>query len=183
MTRDKIITVAYLDNELRKTARVFSPHNWRDLLHIAIEILCVMPEHQLMDIHNRGKIRDYLFITMKWQTENPRTTYGKMFMQPMVNIDEIQITQTDNESPAFIFLPEFSDFIEFCKKVSTNTTDSYIKLCADATVIYYEYTPQKKRSYRDFAKQTGINQASICQYIKEMKSQFKKVYEDRITAQ
>lgn len=178
VNRETIITSLYNDKELRSLARYYGGRYYHDLWQEIILSICEMHEDKLIKLHEDNRINVYVLSIMRNMTRNPKSKFGKQIIKD--NIQPEQITNICGSEDA-IKLPNENEVKKFCFDIIDNNNHSEeIVLSAHVTLAYMTYTPIVKRSYRDFKKETGINEASTCVYIGNIRKLLNEKYEDQI---
>jgi hypothetical protein len=181
VNRDQIITTIYKDAELRRLARqgCTSKTQFEDLWHYVMEIVCAMPPENIEGMKPE-RLKWYVYVIIRNTFWNKRSAFHKAFMTHEVRIDdytdfynELAELVPDESEESLFKMDAFTlnDFFTFCEMRKVDG-DKRIQLAATATMAYMTYTPEKKRSYRDFMKVSGVHYASMCVYVKTMVKEF-----------
>ncbi len=174
VNREQIITELYNSKELRSAikayCRTFAARE--DLLHLVIERVCALPEENIFNLYQNGKLKHYAFITMVREVMLPRSNFNKQNFPTYEFIDDLELDVVDEQTERVGLDPELiHEFKAFCDQ---NKTNPDLSLQSLVTLEYMEYEPIKKRSYRDFQKKTGIHYSSACVYVRTMVKEFNK---------
>lgn len=173
MNRDQIIAELYNHKELKRALRKYAitDDTREDFWHYVIEAVCKLPEESLLQLHSSGRLKHYAFITLRNLAGNPRSVYFKECGLHKFNlsVDEVDVVAEDDgeDEVPVIEMDQFKAFLDYAARERTDITMEAI-----VTREYLNYTPIKRRSYRDFQAVTGIHYSSVCVYVKRMVKEF-----------
>ena len=185
MTRDEVILSIYNNPEVKSLARTMlrGSRGVSDLLQYVALTLCELPPEAIISLSEDRRINNFVYGIMRNQVFNARSEFNKYIRNTTLEyLDELQYDTIDESE--YIDLPEFSDFLRFCEKKSTDESEpDAMRLAAMVTTHYLTYTPNKKRTFRDFQNETGIHYSSVCVYVNRMKQLFRQTHETASTTQ
>jgi hypothetical protein len=173
VNRDQIIAELYTHKELKRALRKYaiSAETREDLWHYVIEAVCKLPEESLLQLHSSGRLKHYAFITLRNLAGNTRSVYFKEcgLNEFKLTMDEVDVIadEEDSDQLPVIEMDQFKAFLDYAARERTDITMEAI-----VTREYINYTPIKRRSYRDFQIVTGIHYSSVCVYVKRMVKEF-----------
>lgn len=168
MTRNEIIEKIYTNDAIKGIIRGLCYRHKKesqreDLLQHLVTKLCEQPPERIIQLHADQRLSFFCYGIIRNALVNPRDEFAKQHVQHE-DLFEYDLTEAE-EQPEPILL---DDFKCYCLS-STQSPDSYTQLAAKVTYGYIIFKPGGKKSYRKYAKETGIHYSSICEYVKLMR--------------
>jgi hypothetical protein len=172
VTKNEIVAQLYKDGAIRGIIRAqcyrYGRESLREeLLHHLMEVLLEQPEERIIQLHQDKRLSFFCYGVVKHCLVNPRDKFAKQNFQ----FEDLPERLTVEEEPEEDKI-SFDDFKNHCLQLSQHN-DAYTQLAAKVTYGYIIFKPENcRKSYRSYAKETGINYSSICEYIKLMRTTF-----------
>ena len=180
--RDQLIQDIYTSDKIRTLALqlcrrfVSNSYDVDDVMSHLCERLLKMPPQEIVRLHNDGKLDAYVYASIRNignDVAKAKTALG--FSPNELNfgdtIGELNISNDDDEQQPDL---DYHEIVKFCYEIgNTDEYDERVKTAANVTLAYLTYQPEKKRTYRDFQKRSGIHFSSVCVYVKMIAKLYK----------
>ena len=171
MSRDEIISEIYSNDTIRGIIRALCNRYGKsslkdDLLQHLAKMLCEQPPERIIELHKSKQLSYFCYGAVRNMLTNPRNEFSKQFIEHE-RLFEFDLVDSE-EQPQAVSLDEF---MEYCLR-NTQSQNTYTQLAAKVCYGYVIFKTDKRKSYREYSKQTNIHYSSICEYVQLMRKNF-----------